>query len=51
MNICIRAFDKFILSMLNLRNKDSEREPEKDERSTAPLCARRPATPIPQGRE
>jgi hypothetical protein len=35
MNANVRAFDQFILGMLNLRSKDSGREREKDKRRIA----------------
>ncbi len=50
MNANVRAFDQFILGMLNLRSKDSGREREKRKRRIASSAPEGPETLIPQDR-
>jgi hypothetical protein len=49
MNTCICAFGKFILSTPNLRSENSDREREKDERSTARAVPKRSSNTDPTG--
>ena len=52
MNANVRAFDQFIVGMLNLnlRSMDSNREREEDKRRIASSAPEGPATLIPQDR-